>query len=345
MVVNPYSVLAAFVALLEGVLALVLLVAAVRAWRPRVATEDAAVRAAEVGSVLGWLAFVLVGLALASWPLLYLLFESQVPLWPGVMCVQGVLAVGRDATGAAALLPGLATALQVTKPALVFVAGLWLVLHLVDRATRTGPLRRVLLATLCFLSLLALADAAAQTAYLAIPKETAPDGGCCTLHAVAADDPPAALSALAPGARRILLLVTHLALGLVLVVGTSVWAARDGGTPYRAPRGSSVLALAAALSLPVGAAFLAQVAAPALLGRPEHRCPFCVLAEAPETWVGIGLFFLGAFSVLWAALLSWIARPSEAGTAMGEVVRTLVSTGRFGYAGATLFAAVALAIA
>jgi hypothetical protein len=230
----------------------------------------------------------------------------------------------------------------------VFLAGLWLVLHLVDRATRTGPLRGALLVALGAVAVVAVADAAIQTAYLTIPKAEAPSAGCCTLTAVARDEPLGLplLSSLDPATTRNAVLVAHFALGALLVVGTGAWAARgEAGGPYRPPRWTSAMVALAALSLPVGVAFLERVASPALLGRPEHRCPYCVLVEAPESLVGVGLFLLGAFAVGWAALLPWIARPPEARAALSGPVRTLVAIGRFGYAGATVFAAVALAIA
>jgi hypothetical protein len=348
MFVNPYSVLAAFVAVLEGLLGLVLLVLVLRASGRRAVSVAGPERSSDVVPMLGWAALVLVALALVSWPLLYLLLQSQVPLWPGVMCIQGVLDVGRDAAGSAAWLPALAATLQVTKPALVFLAGLWLVLHLVDRATRTGPLRPALLGALGLLAAVAVVDAATQTAYLTIPKEHAPDSGCCTLDAVARHEPLRwpLLASLGPAATHTTLLVAHFALGVLLVLATSAWSSRaESGGPYRPPRFAPALLVLAALAVPVGVAFLARVAAPALLARPEHRCAYCVLVEAPETVVGVGLFLLGAFAVGWAVLLPLLARGPEARAALGRPVRTLVSLARFSYAGATVFAAVALGIA
>ena len=73
------------------------------------------------------LALVLLGLGLASWPLLYLLLQSYVPSWPGVMCIDGVTRIGTGSLGASRFLPGLLTALQVFKPLLMLMGGAWLV--------------------------------------------------------------------------------------------------------------------------------------------------------------------------------------------------------------------------
>src|SRR5262249_54979677 len=75
----------------------------------------------------------------------------------------------------------LVVAVQAAKPALVFLSGAWLVLYLVNRRTHTAPLTGRVLAVLLPLGLLALADAAAEGAYLAIPKkEVFPPSGCCS---------------------------------------------------------------------------------------------------------------------------------------------------------------------
>src|SRR5262249_16054841 len=134
------------------------------------------------GALLFLLAFLLLGLNLAAWPLLYLLLQSYVPEWPGVMCIYGVTQVGTGSLGASRFLPELLKTLQVTKPALVFGGGARFVLYGVNRRTVAAPvLGRVLLA-LTFLGLFAELDATAELAYLAIPKkEEFLSAGCCSV--------------------------------------------------------------------------------------------------------------------------------------------------------------------
>src|SRR5262249_49616077 len=120
-------------------------------------------------------------LNLLSWPLFYLLLQSYVPEWEGVMCIYGVTRIGAGSVGPARFLPPLVTALQAVKPALVFLSGAWFVLYLINRGTRTAPLTgRVHLLVLAA-GLLGVADAAAEGAYLVIPKkEVFLSTGCCT---------------------------------------------------------------------------------------------------------------------------------------------------------------------
>src|SRR5262249_22181938 len=127
------------------------------------------------------LAVTLVLLGVASWPLLYLLLQSYVLEWPGAMCIYGVTQVGKGSIGPARHLPSLGLAMGIMKPLLVFAGGAWYVLYLLDRRTRTAPLLGRLFALLLPLGLLAIADAATDLTYAAIPKrEEFPAAGCCT---------------------------------------------------------------------------------------------------------------------------------------------------------------------
>src|SRR3954454_9138633 len=143
MILNTYAVLDAFLSLLRGMLGLLVLWLGVSAWwtwlrRPpgpegRKELEDR-----------GYLLFLLAGLLLAlnvlSWPIFYLLLQSYVPEWPEAMCIYGVTKIGLGSLGPARFLPTLVTALQATKPFLVFLSGAWFVLYLVNRRTHTEPL-------------------------------------------------------------------------------------------------------------------------------------------------------------------------------------------------------------
>src|SRR5207247_6685085 len=109
-----------------------------------------------------------------------------------------------------------------------------------------------------------------------------------------------------------------------------------------APRWAPLLLALAAASLPVGAWFLSEVAAPSLLSRPQHRCPYCVLADAPESLVGIALFLLGVFATGWSCVLAWAGRHPETGDALGADVRRLLLVAPFGTLSAALFSACGL---
>ena len=125
MILNPYAVLALALSLLRLAVALPVVGLGVRAWRAgRVEfATDARTGQEDRNYLLYLLGLLVLGLGLGSWPLLYLLLQSYVPEWPGVMCVYGVTRVGTGSPGPSRFLPPLLQFLQLAKPALVFGGG------------------------------------------------------------------------------------------------------------------------------------------------------------------------------------------------------------------------------
>jgi hypothetical protein len=184
MILNAYAVLDGGLSLLRLALSLLVLAlwfSAARAWARRAADPEGRKEVEDRSCLLFMLGGLLVALNVLSWPQLYLLLQSYVPEWPGVMCIYGVTRIGAGSIGPARFLPPLLAALQAMKPALVFLSGAWFVLYLVNRGTRTAPLTGRVLFALLAATALAAADAGSEIAYLAIPKkEESPPGGCCT---------------------------------------------------------------------------------------------------------------------------------------------------------------------
>src|SRR4030042_7188901 len=85
---------------------------------------------------------------LINWPLFYGTLQSFIPDIEGAMCIFGVTQVK----------PGLTRFLEFLKPINFFLIGGWLILHVLDRATKTSPLMRRKLFLLSILSLLVLID-------------------------------------------------------------------------------------------------------------------------------------------------------------------------------------------
>ena len=169
---NPYAVFDFAAALLRLLLAVsVLILAVVSRTRLPLERSPEGIHAREERFYLLFsLSAVLLILNIASWPLLYLVLQSFIPDWPQVMCIYGIMQIGRESEGVSRFLPGLITALQFAKPALVFISGAWFVLYLVNRQSTTAPLTGRLLVMLIILGLLSVGDALMEGAYLAIPK-------------------------------------------------------------------------------------------------------------------------------------------------------------------------------
>jgi hypothetical protein len=345
MILNSYAVLAGCASLLRLALGLVVLGLGVSAWRRnRKALGPASRTALEDRCYLIFLlALLLLGLNLASWPLLYLLLQSYVPEWPGVMCIYGVTQIGAGSMGTSRFLPELLQALQATKPALVFVSGAWFMLYLVNRRTRTSPLMSRLLVVLMVLGVLAVADAAAEAAYLAIPKkEEPPSAGCCTEAFDRADAPRLLPAALAGAGARPWLVAAYYGLNGGLLLG--LFAATRRGRFRLTPSRLLPLLLGAALAFAVSAVFLTEVFAPAVLRLPYHHCPYDLIPKAPEALVGVALFVWGSFSVGWAGVLAWLGRCDECRPFLTEEVRKLLIMGLLCYAGSLGMMSVELAL-
>ncbi|HEX5135358.1 MAG TPA: hypothetical protein VFY93_00165 [Planctomycetota bacterium] len=335
MILNPFSVVAAFAAVLRVVLGLLLLLAgilALRAWRRARGRNDGSGEGRFYLLVAA--SATLTILAVVSWPLLYLVLRSYVPLWPGVMCIEGVTRIGEGSIGAPGLLPHLLRALAVTKPLLIFASGAWLVLHLVNRGDRTGARTGRVLAALLLFAFLSVADGAIETAYLFLPKqEKTLAAGCCGEQAAAEPSRGGSLPVVASDAGgRTLVSAAFLATGALLVLALTA-AIRRGGAWL------AVSLVGALLSLPIGLVFLVDVAAPGFLHLPYHHCVYCLARWMPETLVGVLLYVLGAFGAGWAFAAR---RPGKGGGAGEGVSVPLLRMARFSYLGALLMAAVML---
>jgi hypothetical protein len=329
MSLDAFSVVVAFFAAVEGVLGALVLVLGLREAR---ATPGPAAEARR--PLLALSGAALVGVAVVSVPLLWLLLASWVPRWPGVMCVEGVRRIGTGTIGPSSWLPGLVNALDLTKLATVFAAGAWVALR---RASGGAPVRAAALAAAA-LGLVALVDGAVEAAFVVLPRDgIRATAGCCTTPEAAAalDEGLTAAGATETGGEA---LSTGLVAGLSAVLGGLAlrFRRRMGEGRARAlPLG--LIAIAGLALLPPAARHLAEFVAPRVLGLPFHRCVWCAFAQAPETIVAAALLVGAAFSTGWALLAGVFG---SAGSRAGEaaVVRTLLGAAAFGYLGAAVMA-------
>ncbi|MDH3592184.1 MAG: hypothetical protein OER88_09920, partial [Planctomycetota bacterium] len=305
-----------------------LLVFAIRSlWRRR-RSRDGAPEMPNFHLLLG---AVVAMVSVASLPLLYLTLQSYVPEWPGAMCIQGVTRVGIGSGGATGHLPGLVAFLEAAKPFLIFLAGIWATLHLINRADREATRTGAVLVALAAFGLFAVIDGAAESAYLFIPKQ---DQNLVTTCCTTAINPYLQQAALAaagapalagPVARHQSLVTGFFGVGSALIVLSFVMIRRAwAAAPLAVARWSAVVL--AVISVPLGVSFLQRVLAPAALQLPHHECAYCVLADVPESAIGIGLFGLGILATGWAAVAHLVDRESLLGP-------TLYRVARFGFAG------------
>ena len=337
MILNAYAVLSGFVVVLRGIVAVLVLGLACRhLWGHGRDGTSASSRTESENRfyLLSLLASWLLGLSLISWPLLYLLLQSYVPQWPGVMCIYGVTQIGAGSLGASRFLPGLIAAMQCLKPAAVLLSGVWFVLYRIQRQTQTGPLLgRVLLAQLA-VGVLALTDAVVEGTYLVIPKqEEFLFTGCCTtemrdLTGTSTTWMSALSDKLGPTWLSAMFYLAHI--GLI----AELWVVRRGCRQRDTDFGISWVFVIAVLIVPVTAVYLVEVAAPAVLRLPYHHCLYDLIPRAPDMVVAIVLFVLGGCCVGWASTIRWLADGPETDTLARSELDRLLSAGLSCYLGA-----------
>jgi hypothetical protein len=329
MILNSYAVLTAFVAAVRVLLALAVLGLAlgeVRAWRRRLSWPRDVANEQDVAEQHSYLVFLLVillvALNLVSWPLLYLLLQSYVPAWPGVMCIYGVTQVGAGSIGPSGWLPTLLGVLEWSKPALVFAGGAWFVLYALNRQTVSGALLPRLFAALPVVAVLALADAAVELTYLVIPKiDVLPSSGCCTtLTGDGWTSWFTAGSDVETG--RPWLWLAYYGGNLALIAALFGTAFGRGVIPG-GWRLAGLLAGGLAVAV-VSGVFLAEVAAPTLLRLPFHRCVYDLVPQAPEAILAVGLFVAGCFLLGWAGVAYVWGRTPETGQLVDDAVRRML---------------------
>jgi hypothetical protein len=284
---------------------------------------------------------LLVGLNLASWPLLYLLLQSYVPEWPGVMCIFGVTQVGTGSQGPARHLPILLSLLQISKPALVFAGGAWFTLYLINRRTHTGPLLGRLFLLLLPLGAVAVVDAAAELAYIGIPKqEEFPPVGCCTVEPE--QDGRFLPQALFEEDARPWLAAAYYATNLGMLFALLRVMAR------RSVPGSMTMAsllLGGVATLGAGYAFLVDVAAPTLLGLPDHHCAYDLIPQVPEAVVTIAIAIVASFALGWACVARWLGKCADTEQFLPDFARCLLMISFLSYAASLLMASLEMLLA
>jgi hypothetical protein len=345
MILNSYAVLLVSLDLLRLIAAMLIIALGVRGWGAsrRVLNEHhRAVLEDRSYLMLAMCLFILV-LSAASWPLLYLLLNSYVAQWPGVMCIYGVTQVGKGSLGAARFLPGLVTALQIAKPAMALAGGAWFVLYLLNRRTPSAPLLGRLF--LCALPLAALvaADAVAELTYVVIPKtEEFPSAGCCTAcfeDSLQRFTPSGIVDETdVPWLHRAYY-GCNLALILALVVASRPRARLPG------PLELALLFAAGIVVLLTSGTFLIDVVAPTLLHLPYHHCPYDLISAAPEAIVATALHLGGFLALGWAGAARCFGASPETSSLLGGTVQRLLRLSLWCYAASLVMIAVELALA
>jgi hypothetical protein len=313
MIWNPFAIVAGFISVFRVCVALIVGVLAVRAWLTWRAERDDLNRREHAENsyyLVLMMATLLLLSNIISWPAFYLVLQSYVKEWPGVMCIYGVTRIGEGSTGTSRFLPDLVSILEITKPAVVFVSGLWFVLHRINSKTQTAPLSGRILVVMGIAAILAMADSTFELAYLTIPKkEEFPSSGCCTgLIAHTEGNERFLPRSILEVDENTLYVAYYLCNSLAIL---SIFAYRLGAAKrWLAPNLAGLVGVAIATTL-VDSIFVIDVVAPRLLGMPDHHCPYDLVPKAPESLIPVALFVMGGGMVWWAALATWLGNTCQ----------------------------------
>jgi hypothetical protein len=258
--------------------------------------------------VLLILAIVLM-MRLINWPLFYATLQSFITDVEGAMCIFGVTQVK----------PGLTRFLELLKPINFFLIGGWLLLHFLDRGTKTSPLMRRKLLLLSVIGLFVLFDSIGDILLMIriVPESLV---SCCTTITDILNRPTRATPESIFGPEYVqslqaLFFITHLALmGFIGVTLKS--------KIFRRP----ILGLLFLFSLLNAILFLLsqiEVFAPRMMHLPFHHCLYCLWQYVPDSIIMYLLFILGTFSVGWAFTTDLFGKIGEASDLLPNYLRKI----------------------
>ncbi len=327
MILNVFTVISAFLALVGLVLAILTCVVAARGLlalrgRPQSAPLDSV---EDRVHLLGLLVAVLAGVRFLAWPHFYFLLKSYVPELSafGVMCVYGVTRIQ----------PDMVTTLQITKPLLLLGMGLWWILGVADRRNKTPVFLRVRFVGLLPLASLAAFDCVVEAIYLVVRKVGQPVT-CCTqfleTQAAGVSQNVSPLAAEGVGSPAVTV-AAYFSLNALLIAGAFYLNSYGGwhGQRWRGrvfpkaaePAGPFIgksLIFAGLVLIPLVNLALTRWAwldtvAPRVLQLPYHHCIYELITNIPALSFAAVMALLGNGCLLWPlALQVWHARAPEA---------------------------------
>lgn len=248
---------------------------------------------------------------LINWPLFYATLQSFIHDIEGAMCIFGVTQVKPDLT----------RFLEFLKPIIFFLIGGWLILHVLDQATKTAPLMKRKLLLLSILSLFVLIDSMGD---ILLMIGIAPESlvSCCTtvtdiLNRPTRTTPESILGPEYAQSLQVLFFITHLA--LMGFIGVSL--------KFRIFRRLilGLLSLFAILNAFVFLLSQIEVFAPRMMHLPFHHCLYCLWQYVPDSIVMYLLFILGTFSVVWGFTTELFGRQGEAADLLSGYLRKIYS--------------------
>lgn len=318
MIINIFTIISLFIAavsLLLGIFQAGVSLFLYKNWK-NVKTGEEKTRLEDFAYLVLLIASVVLMVRLFSWPLFYATLNSYVPEIQGAMCVAGVTQIQN----------GMARILQTVKPLVFFLVGGWLLLNMLDRSTKTGPLMERKFIFLSLVSLFVIGDSVGEIAYLFKIKATASVACCTTIF-----DIPSRVSAMIPksifgeGYGALMVPIYYASNAIVIgFLGFLIW---SGWTGILALSAAFFLAL---LNVPLTGICSIEKISPTLMDLPYHHCLYCFPKYVSDGAIIISLFVIGTFSTGWAFILKILGRSAESEATLQRYIKNLLWLGLVG---------------
>lgn len=294
MILNIYTIIMLFIAIITGLLAVPLGLFAFKIYKKCGSSlyDEEKTVIENRSYLLMLMATVILFVKLLTWPFLYVSLQSYIPNIQGAMCIFGV-------TQAQPLMSGL---VQIIKPVVFFLIGAWLLLNRLDRKTETSPLFRKKFLFLSVVSIFVLSDSIVDFLYLT-GFDIKVFVSCCTTFFDLPDRGVAgmAVSLLGEGYGRYLLPLYYIS-GLAFAASQIVLFRRlAAGSGLNAILTAGVVL--SVINAVVTVLTMFEVIAPKVMNLPLHHCIYCMWQYEPHSIIMTALFIIGTFAPGWALIL------------------------------------------
>jgi hypothetical protein len=236
---------------------------------------------------------------LVTWPLLYIMLQSLIPIVPGAMCIYGVTQV----------MPTFLSFLQVIKPLAFFLIGGWLLFYGLDVSLKRRSLVNQSIRLLIMVAIVAAADGIAEVLFVLLFSPPGVAVSCCTVVAdlIIPARPLIPVPLLSAHYYNALLVGYHVFnLGLAGFIGLLIWRKNTKRVWLL------LAAIAALLNGLITYGAFKEYLGPRLMSLPDHHCLYCMLQYRPISIGILGLFVLGSFLAIWPQWLSRAVGVNEA---------------------------------
>lgn len=267
------------------------------------------------------IAIVILIVRLLNWPFFYATLQSFMDDIDGAMCIFGVTQVR----------PLFTKFQEILKPVVFFLIGAWLLIHMLDVATKTSPLMGRKLLFLSLLSIFVIVDSIGDMVLMMTIKPGFLVSCCTTVTDILTRPTRTTPESLLGPAYAQVLEVSYFISNFILLVLLSfmLWRKKRNSISRwkRIP-----LFLIFLFSIVSGFMFiLAQIEtlAPKMMGLPYHHCLYCLWQYVPDSIVMFIFFILGTFAVGWSFTTEAIGRKAEAARILPRYLKRIYSFALF----------------